>query len=215
MFQKPRLPREQALQIGRRPRNPVVGERRRPLQREVAPTPDPDRRVRSGERLGLEPPLDGVVRALEAHPILGPEGAEDRKLLLEAGAPTDRRGPVERELVRLVPDRDAEREPAARHDVEQRDVLRETHGVVEGGDQNVGSEPDSRSARGEPGQRLERRGPVMIGDGVVFLHPDGVEAELFGARHLVERLAPVVPALDGNEPDLQARHRPHAITRAA
>ena len=66
----------------------------------------------------LEPPLDGVVRALEAHPILGPEGAEDRKLLLEAGAPTDRRGPVERELVRLVPDRDAEREPAARHDVE-------------------------------------------------------------------------------------------------
>src|SRR5207247_10877544 len=103
-------------QGGRRPASPVLGRRRRPLRLVVAPTPAPDRRVWSGERLGLEPPLDGVVRALEAHPILGPEGAQDRELLLEAGAPTDRRGPVERELVRLVPDRDAEGEPAARHD---------------------------------------------------------------------------------------------------
>src|SRR5262249_10653135 len=49
----------------------------------------------------------------------------------------------------------------------------------------------------------ERRGPVVVGHGVMLLHPHRVEAELLGAGHLLQRLSVVVPALDGNEADLE------------
>ena len=39
---------------------------------------------------------------------------------------------------------------------------------------------------------------------MVLLHPHGVEAELLGARDLVQRLLVVVAALDGDEADLQS-----------
>jgi hypothetical protein len=48
----------------------------------------------------------------------------------------------------------------------------------------------------------------MIGDGVVLLHPGGVEAELFGTGHFRQRLLVIVATLDGNEAELQSSHGP-------
>src|SRR5919204_957091 len=46
----------------------------------------------------------------------------------------------------------------------------------------------------------------MVRHRVVLFHPRGVETELFGARHLLQRLRIVMTALDGDESDLQSRH---------
>ena len=64
---------EQARQVGGRPGDPVVGERGRAPERDVAPAPDPDRRVGLRDGLRLEPALDLVVPALEVDPVLGPQ----------------------------------------------------------------------------------------------------------------------------------------------
>ena len=197
---------EEAPEVGRRSRDPVIGERGGAPQRDVAPATDPEGRVGLLHRRGLEAPLDRVIGALEAHTLPGPEPLHDRHLLLEARAALLERDAVEGELVGLVADRDAERDAAARHHVEHRDVLGEPHRVVERADGDVGAERDARRARREAGEHGERRGPVVVGDRVVLLHPDGVEAQGLGPRDLLERLLVVVAALDGNEAELQPRH---------
>ena len=197
---------EQALEIGGRPGDPVVGQRGRPSEGDVAPAADPEGRVRSGQGLRLEPTVDRVVCALEAHPLLGPEGLHDRQLLLEPGAALLQLDAVERELVRLVPNRDAERDAPAGHHVEHRDVLGEAYGMVEGGDDDVGAEHHPRRARREAGEHRERRRPVVIRHRVVLLHPYGVEAELFRSGDFVERLPVVLAAFDGDKPDLEPGH---------
>src|SRR5262247_3448493 len=153
-----------------------------------------------------QPPLHRVIGAPEAHALLGPEPLHDRQLLLESRAALLELDAVEREFVGLVADRDAERDAPARHDVEHRDVLGEPHGMVERGDHDVGAEHHARGPGREPGEHRQGRGPVVIRDGVVLFHPHRVEPELFGPRDLFERLAVVLPALDGDEADLEPCH---------
>src|SRR5438105_15617294 len=78
--------------------------------------------------------------------------------------------------------------------------------MVEGGDRDVGTEHHLRRSRGEAAEHGERRGPVVVGDGVVLFHPHRVEAQLLGAGDLLERFLVVVPALDGDEAELESRH---------
>jgi hypothetical protein len=46
----------------------------------------------------------------------------------------------------------------------------------------------------------------VVYDGVVLLHPDGVEPEIFAADHLLEGVLVEVAALDGDEADFQCGH---------
>src|SRR5216683_2233734 len=85
-------------------------------------------------------------------------------------------------------------------------VLGKPDRMVERRHQDVGAEPHAGGPRREAREHRQRRGPVVIGDRVVLFHPDGVEAELLGARDLLERLPVVVPALDGDEADLESGH---------
>src|SRR5947199_237693 len=121
----------------------------------IAATQYSDRRVRPLHGRGLEPPLDRVVAALEADAPVRPEPRHDPELLLEPGPALLELDPVERELVRLVADRDPERDPAVRHHVEQRHVLGEADGMVEGRDEDVGAERDSGRPRREPGEHRQ------------------------------------------------------------
>src|SRR5207245_10416272 len=91
---------EEALEVGSRNRDPVVRERRGPLERELAPTADPDRRVRPLHGRGLEPPLERVVAALEADAPVRPERFHDPELLLQPGPAPLHVDPVEREPAR-------------------------------------------------------------------------------------------------------------------
>src|SRR5262249_24772188 len=111
--------------------------------------------------------------------------------------------PIQRELVGLVTDGNAEDEATAGHYVEHRHVLGEPHRMVEGRDDDVGPERQARRTRREAGEDGERRGPGMGGEGVMLLHPHRVEAELRGAGHFLQRLPVVVAAFDGNEADLE------------
>ena len=92
------------------------------------------------------------------------------------------------------------------HDVQHGRVLGESDRVVEGGDQNVGAEQHARGAGGEAGEHRDRRRPVVVDDGVVLLHPDGVEAEILSADHFLEGFLVVLPAFDGDEADLEPGH---------
>jgi len=139
----------------------------------------------------------------ELDPLLGPEPLHDGQLLLEAGAAFLEIDAVQRELVGLVADRDAEHEPAVGDHVQHRHILGQSHRVVEGGDDDVGAEHEPRGAGGEAGQHGNGRGPVVVGDGVVLLHPHRVEAQLLGPGDFLQRLAVVVPALDGDEADVE------------
>jgi len=152
-----------------------------------------------------QPPIQ-TGGSLERHALLRPQALHDRQLLLEPRAALLQIDAVQRELVRLVADRNAERDTAVRHHVQHRDVLGEPHRMIEGRDGDVGAEHHLRRARRESGQHRERRGPVMVGHGVVLFHPHGVEAQLLGPGDLLERVLVVVPALDGNETDLESRH---------
>ena len=173
---------------------------------DVAPPADPDRRIRLGHWLRLELALDLVEPSLERHPVLGPQRLDDRELLLEAGAALLELGSVERELVRLVADGRAHDQPPIRHDVHHRGVLGEPGRMVEGGDQDVGPEEDTRGAGGEAGEHRDRRRPVVVDHGVVLFHPDGVEAEVLSAHHFLERVLVIVAAFDGDEADLEPGH---------
>src|SRR5437867_6905070 len=174
------------------------------------PAADPHRWMGFRHGFGLEASVDGVVRALEADPLLGPETLDDRKLLLEPRPPLFQLDTVEGELVGLVADRDPEGETPAGHDVEHCRVLCQPYGLVESGDEDVGAERQPRRSRCEAGEHHQRRGPVMVRHRVVLFHPDRVEAELLGLRDLFERFRVVVTPLDGNEADLEARHEARA-----
>src|SRR2546425_937157 len=92
------------------------------------------------------------------------------------------------------------------HACKERDVLGQGQGMVEGGDEDVGAQHDLRRARGKSRQYGQGGRPVVIGDGVMLLHPHGVETERFGPGDLLQRLPVVVTALDGDEADLQSGH---------
>src|SRR5438876_481706 len=83
--------------------------RRRAPQRQVSPAADPHRGMRLRHRQRLEFPVHRVVLAPELDALATPEPPHDRELLLEACAAPGELGAVERELVRLVADGDAER----------------------------------------------------------------------------------------------------------
>src|SRR5437867_3735869 len=93
---------QQSSKVCRRTWQPVVSQRPRPFEREIAPAPDPDGRMRLRHRLRLDPALDGVVPALELDPLLGPQPLHDGELLLEPGAALLEIDAVERELVGFV-----------------------------------------------------------------------------------------------------------------
>src|SRR6185295_19385796 len=98
---------EETFEVGRGTGNPVVGESCRALEGDIPPAADPDGRVGLRDRLGLEAPVDGVVRPLEADPLLRPERLDDRELLLEPRPALLECHPVQAELVGLVADSDA------------------------------------------------------------------------------------------------------------
>src|SRR5262245_17566749 len=204
--EKPLPPVEQPREIGRGTGDPIVGERGGAPERQLAPAADPDRGVRLRDRLGLERAFDLVVRPLERQPVLGPESLHDRELLLEARATLLEIGAIESELVGFVTDGNAQHRPSPGHDVEKGDVLGESRRMVERRDQDVCPENDLRRPRREPRQHRNRGGPVVIDDRVVLLHPDGIEPKVFGAHDLVEGIAVKVPALDGDEADLEPGH---------
>ncbi len=206
MLQKRPLPIEQARQIRRRSGNPVVAEEGGALQGEGAPSADPQWGMGLGQGFGLQAPFDRVVRAPKAHAFLGPEPLHDGQLLLEACSALREVDPVEGELVGLVADGDAQDGPSVRHHVQHGHVLGQAHGMVEGGDHDVRSQQHARGAGGEARQDGERGGPVVVGDGVMLLHPYRIEPQLLGSRDFLQCLSVVVTALDGDEPDLQLGH---------
>ena len=171
--------------------------------------------MRLGDRLRLQAAVDRVVRAAKREPLLGPESLHDGQLFLEARPALGEVDAVERELVRLVADGHAEDGAPVRHHVEHGHVLGEPHRMMERRHRDVGAQEHARGARGEAGEDGERRRPVVIGDRVVLLHPHGIEAELLRPGHLLQRLAVVVTALDGNEADLQPGHDAVSLARPA
>jgi hypothetical protein len=148
--EEPGLALEQPAEVGSRTGDPVVGQRRRALEGELPPSTDPDRRVRLGERLGLDPRvLYRVVVSLERHRVIRPEGLHELQPLLEAGPALLQGSAVEGELVGLVTDGHPEDEAAAGDHVQERRVFRQPHRVIEGEDQDIRAERDARRAGGE------------------------------------------------------------------
>src|SRR5438445_11289831 len=64
VVQEALLAREQALEVGGGPGDPVVRQRRRAPERDVTPAADPERWTRPGHALALASPLDRVADAL-------------------------------------------------------------------------------------------------------------------------------------------------------
>ena len=202
-----RLAPEQARQVGGGTRQPGVREQRRPPERDVTPAADPHGRVRALDRLRLDPPVHHrEVLPPVRHAVPRPEGLHQGEPLLEARPPPLEGGVVEEELVGLVADRDPEHRPAVRDHVEERRLLREPHRMVEGEDAHVGAQEEACRPRGERGQHLDRRGPVVVADAVVLGEPDGVEAERLRALDLGERLPEEVAALSRTDPEPEPGH---------
>src|SRR5262252_11215956 len=93
------LAREEAGEVRGGTGDPVVGEGGRPLQGQVAPSPDPDGWMRLTERARLEVTLDLIVPSLERDGALRPQRLHDGELLLEARPALLELGSVEGELV--------------------------------------------------------------------------------------------------------------------
>jgi hypothetical protein len=93
------------------------------------------------------------------------------------------------EFLARRPDPDRQIDAPARNVVEYREVLGDTHRVVQRQQQHVSANADALSARRHRCQERDRRRAPRVGREMVLARPYRVEAELFGQFRLFEEIA--------------------------
>ena len=156
---------------------------------------NPDRRGRTlhrsrAQRVAFNRGPASVMR----HPILRPQRADDRQVLIEAFPALAHRHVGDVVVVLVQPAADAEIQPAMRQHIGHRIVLGGAHRIVQRQQTDRTAEPDAlrlaRAGGDEQRGRAEREaGDAMLGE------PRAVEAECLRQLHLGDHV--VVPVLPG------------------
>ena len=156
---------------------------------------NPDRRGRALHRSRSQRmAFDGGPASVMRHPILSPQRADDRQVLIEALPTLAHRHVGDVVVVLVQPAADAEIEPAMRQHIGHRIILRGTHRIVQRQKTDRTAEPDALRLTRAGGDEHRGRSEGEPGDPVLG-EPRAVEAECFRQLHLGDHV--VVPVLPG------------------
>ena len=123
--------------------------------------------------------------------LVAPEGATDLERVVEQSAPGLEVQPGRLVLLALPSDAHAEVDATVRQDVEGRHLLGEHDRATQGGQEDVGAEPDPGGPCRHGREDRERLEPVPVGTGglATALHPArlgaGVGVEVLAEDHVV------------------------------
>lgn len=128
-----------------------------------------------------------VSFAAKAEPFAAETTCEDFEALVRARDPMRDRIAIAREVPRHITEANPDIDASPAEIVEHRQILRQSHGMIERQDGDVGGEADPIGARGHGAGDGNPGWQKAVVDEVMFGKPDQVEAEPFEPNRRVEQ----------------------------